>query len=104
MFQLELLREMKLSWPECADALLISRSTLWRRLNKLKVMPTFSDITDADLDSVVEAIQYSSPRSGAVMVWGELKSYGISVSRRRVRESLVRVNPAVVELRATTSL
>ena len=43
-------------------------------------MPTFSDITDADLDAVVEAIQHSSPRSGAVMVWGELKSYGVSVS------------------------
>ena len=43
-------------------------------------MPTFSDITDADLDAVVEAIQHRSPRSGAVMVWGELKSYGVSVS------------------------
>ncbi|KAL5515190.1 hypothetical protein EMCRGX_G000321 [Ephydatia muelleri] len=98
---LELLREMKLS---CADALLVSRSTLWRHLKELKVMPTFSDITDADLDAVVEAIQHSSPRSGAVMVWGELKSYGVSVSRRRVRESLVRVNPTGVELRASTSV
>ena len=53
-----------------ADALLISRSTLWRRLKELNVMPTFSDITDADLDSVVEAIQHSLPMSGAVMVWG----------------------------------
>ena len=101
MFQLELLRDMKLS---CADALLVSRSTLWRHLKELKVMPTFSDITDADLDAVVEAIQHSSPRSGAVMVWGELKSYGVSVSRRRVRESLVRVNPTGVELRASTSV
>ncbi|KAL5488692.1 hypothetical protein EMCRGX_G017672 [Ephydatia muelleri] len=92
---------MKLS---CADALLVSRSTLWRHLKELKVMPTFSDITDADLDAVVEAIQHSSPRSGAVMVWGELKSYGVSVSRRRVRESLVRVNPTGVELRASTSV
>ena len=61
-------------------------------------MPTFSDIADADLDSVVEAIQHSSPRSGAVMVWGKLKSYDISVSRQCVRESLVRVNPVSVEL------
>ena len=38
------------------------------------------------------------------MVWGELKSYGVSVSRRRVRESLVRVNPTGVELRASTSV
>ena len=101
-FQLELLREMKLSWQECADALLVSRSTLWRRLKEMKVMPTFSDITDSELDAVVEAIQHNSPRSGAVLVWGELKSHGISVSRRRVRESLVRVNPTGVELRAST--
>ena len=33
-------------------------------------MPTVSDITDADLDSVVESIQHGSPMSGAVMVWG----------------------------------
>ena len=93
---------MKLSWQECADALLVSRSTLWRRLKEMKVMPTFSDITDSELDAVVEAIQHNSPRSGAVLVWGELKSHGISVSRRRVRESLVRVNPTGVELRAST--
>ena len=31
-------------------------------------MPTFSDITDAGLDSVVEAIQHGSPMFGAVMV------------------------------------
>ena len=67
-------------------------------------MPTFSDITDADLNAVVEAIQHNSPRSGAVMVWGELKNYGVSVSRRRVRESLVRVNSTGVELRASTSV
>ena len=62
----------------------------------------FSDITDSELDAVVEAIQNNSPRSGAVLVWGELKSHGISVSRRRVRESLVQVNPTGVELRAST--
>ena len=42
-----------------------------------------------DLNAIVDAIQHSSPRSGAVMVWGELKNYGVGVSRRRVRESLV---------------
>eukprot|EP00731_Ephydatia_muelleri_P020481 Em0013g208a len=61
---------MKLSWQECADTLLVSHSTLWHHLKELKVMLTFSDITDADLDAVVEAIQHSSPRSGAVMVMG----------------------------------
>ena len=72
----------------------------------MKVMLTFSDITDADLNAIVETIQHSSPRSGAVMVWGELKSYGVSVSRRLLRESLVRINPAGVELHvlATTSV
>ena len=44
-------------------------------------MPTVSDIRDANLNSVVEVIQHGSPMSGAVMLWGELKCYGISVSR-----------------------
>ena len=104
MFQLEFLREMKLSWQECADALFISRTTLWHRLRELKYMPTYSDIADADLDTVVEGIQRSSPSCEVIMVWGQLKSYGISVPRRRVRESLLRVSPTNVELRASTTI
>ena len=93
-----------MSWEECAEVLFVSRSTLWRRLKEIEYMPTFSDISDDELDAVVENIQHNSPNSGAIMVWGELKSYGISVPRRRVRESLVRVSPGNAQLRASTAI
>ena len=64
--------------------------------------------SDADLDAVIEAIQHSSPRSGAVMVWGELKSYGVSVSRRRVKiplaSSYVRNSPCLQRIPCSNAL
>ena len=38
------------------------------------------------------------------MMWGHLCSYGIFVPRRRVRESLLQINPRLVELRASTTV
>ena len=102
--QLEYLREMHLSWEQCAEVLFVSRSTLWRRLKGLGYIPHFSDIPDSELDAVVLRIQNDSPNNGAVMVWGQLRSYGICVPRRRVRESLMRVSPINVQLRATTAV
>ena len=67
-------------------------------------MLIFSDISDDELDVVVQSIQYNSPISGVIMVWGELKSYGISVPTRRVRESLVRVSPGNTQLCASTTI
>ena len=67
-------------------------------------MSMFCDISDTDLDAVVQGIQHNSPNCGTIMVWGELKSYGISVPRRRVRESLLQVTPMNIELRASTAI
>ena len=103
--QLEFLREMKYSWEECAAVLMVSRSTLWRHAQELGTShAAFSNISDTELDSVVERIAHQAPSCGVIMVWGQLRSYGVNVPRRRVRESLLRVSPRGVQQRRTTTI
>lgn len=98
---------MGYSWQQCADILMMSRTTLWRRVQDLGI-PTLrtssASISDADLDAVVKMIYEQSPNNGIVMVWGQLKSLHMYVPRRRVRESLIRVCPEAVRHRASHTI
>ena len=53
----------------------------------------YSAISDADLDEKISSIVTFSPRCGQKSVDGRLKSEGVFVSRKRIRESLRRVDP-----------
>ncbi len=71
---------------------MVSRTTLWRRLKELGLtIPPHSDITDSELDGVMEVLVHKYPRNGIVMMWGHLRSISIFVTRKRVYESLTRV-------------
>lgn len=87
-----------------AEVMMISRSTLWRRLNELGIsFNTYSAITDSELDSVMELQVRNFPRYGSVMMWGHLRSLNVYVTRQKVRASLMRVSPqAVANHRSTT--
>ena len=95
---------MKLSWEQCADILLVSRTTLWRRCREmgLHLNSQYSDISVQELDAIVQRLACDFPRSGTMMIWGHLRS--IIVPRRMVRESLIRINPTCVQQRATTTV
>ena len=76
---------------------MVSRSTLWRHLTELGIpISMFSNISDAELDGVVELLVKDFPNYGIVMMWGQLKSMNIFVPRERVCESLLRVSPRFV--------
>ncbi len=47
---------MKFSWSKCADVLMMSRTTLWRRAVELGISNQMTEISDAELDSVVRRI------------------------------------------------
>ena len=83
-----------------ADVLMVSRTTLWRRLAELGLtFSSYTDISDSDLDGVMETLVCKNPKSGVVMMWGHLRSINIFVTRKRVYESLHRVSPDMVEHR-----
>ena len=83
--QVEFLREMHYSWDKVADVLMVSRSTLWRRLNELGIsLSSYSNITDSELDGVMGILVRDYPQNGVVMMWGHLRSISIFVTRKRV--------------------
>ena len=105
LIQLEYLREMRLTWEQCADILLVSRTTLWRRCREMGLcVHTYTNIPQQELDAIVERLVSDFPRSGTIMIWGHLRSLNIFVPRRKVRDSLIRINPTNVHLRATTTV
>ena len=82
----------------------MSRTTLWRRAVELGISHQPSEVSNPELDSVVRRIVTNCPNYGSVMVWGQLKAYGIKVPRQRVRDSLYRVSPDSVRMRRTTTV
>ena len=97
---------MGYTWEQVADGLMVSRTTLWRRLTEIGIsLSSYSDISDSELDGVMELLVRDFPRNGIVMMWGQLQSMNIFVTRQRVHQSLLRVSPQYVHHRhsSTTS-
>ena len=90
----EFLLSLKLSVTKVAEILMISRSTIYRRMKEEnRVMGSYSAISDATLDSVIVSIKRNHPNDGEVMIGGHLSSAGIRVTRARIRASIHRVDP-----------
>ena len=91
---------MRYTWQQVADVLMVSRTTLWRRLTELDIpLSSYSDISDAELDGVMELLVRDFPNNGIVMMWGQLRSMNIIVTRQKVHDSLTRVSPNFVQHR-----
>ena len=90
--QIESLQEIGFTWAKIATMLGVSRSTLRRRKEELQITRC-NELTDEELDRVVEAILARAPRSGERLVVVSLRSRGLNVKRARLRESILRVDP-----------
>ena len=80
----------------------VSRWTIWRRVREygLQDMTGFSPISDDELDSILQQyIANHGTTTGQVFISGYLKSQGLLVQRRRIRESMARVDPRNTVLR-----
>ena len=93
--QLGLFLSLNFTVRDMASILQCSERTVHRRLSAfgLSVRGTFSSISDAHLDAAVAEINRNFPRHGYRNVIGHLQAIGIRVPRRRVRQSLCRVDP-----------
>ena len=90
----ELLRSCGYTWNEVADAIQVSRTTIWRRLRDAGVhLSKYSDISDQELDTIVVQFQNSNPNYGQQLMHGHLKAQGIHIQRRRLRECVQRTDP-----------
>ena len=79
-----------------------SRRTITRRLNKFNIFPEttkFVSINDSQLDALVEEIGLLFPRCGEKLISGRLRTKGVVIQRQRIRDSMKRVNPTMVQMR-----
>ncbi len=84
---------------------MISRTTLWRRLQEAGVsFSSHTEISDSDLDGVMEVLVGKYPKNGIIMMWGRLRSLGLYVTRQRVYESLCRVYSLGVACRRSRTI
>lgn len=99
------LRALGYSWKEISSLLLVSRSTLWRRVADLGIREQtgYSIISDEELDQVIRSfVDTHGSHVGFSMVYGHLRSTGLKVQRDRVRAGLKRVDPNNSRLRWAT--
>ena len=76
--QLEFLRNrMRFNWSQISRMLLVSRTTLWRRIRNLESFSSrhhYTAITDSDLDELIRGLRQGFPNSGISMMLGHLRS------------------------------
>ena len=103
---IEFLRQLRFTWTRIAQILGISRSTLYRRLDEeeLSIHLTYTVISDADLDWLIESIKAVHPNDGERLMIGHLASRNIFVPRARLRGSLHRVDPVSTALRRSVTI
>ena len=96
------LRGLGFAWSQIARMFGVSRWTLYRRIGDydMQQMQRFTDISDEDVDAIVK--DYTSRHgntTGEPYISGYFKSIGIYIQRRRVRESINRIDPLHSALR-----
>ncbi|XP_033097506.1 uncharacterized protein LOC117101613 [Anneissia japonica] len=83
----------------------VSRTTVYRHLNLNGHEPSkYTDITNQELEMVVDEIKKSHPNAGEVYLMGHLRSRGIRVQRARLRKALQAVDPTGVQRRRTRTI
>ena len=99
-----MLRELKYTWKQIASALMIGRTTLWRRLREMGINSTYTELTGVELHEMMHSLVRRIPNNGVVMMWGHLCSLNIFVSRHKVHDSLTRVSGSLIEARQSTTV
>jgi len=95
-------RELGFNWKQISSLLLVSRTTLWRRVKELGLtgITGYSDISDEELDQKIKEIKnLHGLMTGRSMIAGYLKSHGIRVTQNQIRKSLVRIDPESSNMR-----
>ena len=95
-------------WADVAGILGVSERTLRRRRHQFGLTvgrgDDFTDISNNDLDNHVSEILRTTPSSGQRLVEGGLRNRGLRIQRRRIQESMRRVDPVISTLRSARNI
>ena len=94
LHKMEFLRGCGYTWNQVADALQVSRTTLWRRIEEASFeIKKYIDVCDDELDSIVSQIQKENPSCGHQLINGHLRARWIQVQCMKLHESVRRTDP-----------
>ncbi|KAF6732844.1 hypothetical protein FQA47_006713 [Oryzias melastigma] len=94
--ELENVLSLRTTFTEATSILSVSRTTFYKLLKDYNIPASkYVSISDEHLDLTVSQIKTEHPNIGEVMLMGHLRARDIVVQRRRLRESLHRVDPTV---------
>ena len=105
--QIQMLRHrLGFRWVDIATILGISSRTLSRRRQEfcMPVGQNFPSISSGELDRLVREIVMTTPQSGLHLIIGALRSHDIYLQRRRVIETLHRLDPVTSALRQSRTI
>ena len=95
-------------WADVSRILGVSERTIRRRRHEFGLAVgrqiAFSEISDNDLDNHVREILSMTPSSGGRLVEGGLRSRGLHIQRRRIQDSIRRVDPVIRTLRSARTI
>lgn len=89
------LRKLNYKWTKIASLMKISRATLYRKLKQYNIL-SYTEISENELDELMQYIKIDHPHDGEVMMQGHLLSLNVKIRRKHLRESIRRVDPAGV--------
>ena len=96
------LRGIGFTWLKIARVFRVSRWTIMRRVRlfDLEHLSRFSTITDEEIDGIIrDFISRHGSTAGEPYLRGHVRAMGYTVQRRRIRESVNRVDPRNTALR-----
>ena len=93
--QLIYLRSLNFSWSQIAEVLGVSRMIIYRRRMDLGIVDTqdTSQLTDAELQSLLQQLRRTMANMGETLVIGHLRSLGHVVTRQRVCNAIHATDP-----------
>jgi len=100
--QIDFLLSLRLSVRKIARMLGVSQSTVRRRIHLFQIRPVrerYSQLSTAQVDTVVRNVVHAHPHAGIRMVRSYLMADDIRLTEQATRESLNRVNPTGIARR-----
>ena len=86
--QLMNLRVTGMTWAKIATGLNVSERTLYRRVREFDIDGSFSEISNTELDELLNSIMAVTPRAGESYIRGSPRGSGVRIQRWRIRERL----------------
>ena len=86
------LKELNMTWKAIANLLGVHEKTLQRKRKEFNInLKRYTDLTDEELDNLMNDLVKSNPNAGERMIQGSLVGLGHRIQRWRIRASLNRV-------------